>query len=141
MDYRVVKKSIRVESRGLYELTCAYDENCLSSTAAHYIHYPNLFHRTLLRFTSRFWNRGTDSFEPDVSKENWQWHTCHRHYHSMERFTDYDLIGTKIFYTITQRLLLSIQPGRILLFNVTVLSNLVFFLSAMFAIHFTLILQ
>ncbi|XP_057307160.1 lysyl oxidase homolog 3A-like [Hydractinia symbiolongicarpus] len=92
MDYRLVKKSIRVESRGLYELTCAYDENCLSSTAAHYIHYPNLFHRTLLRFTSRFWNRGTDSFEPDVSKENWQWHTCHRHYHSMERFTDYDLI-------------------------------------------------
>jgi len=91
MDYRELKKSIRVESRTLYDLSCAYEENCLSPTAAHYIHFPHLFERTLLRFTSRFWNRGTDAFLPRKAKGDWEWHQCHQHYHSMERFSDYDL--------------------------------------------------
>lgn len=88
-----MKKSIRIESRSLYELTCAYEEGCLSSDAGRYMQYPHLFDRRLIRFTSRFWNRGTDSFRPNVNKDDWNWHQCHAHYHSMERFTDYDLIG------------------------------------------------
>ena len=93
MDYREMKKSMFIESRYLYELSCAYEEKCLSSTASHYIRYPHVFQRTLIRFTSRFWNRGTSDFVTNVNKDDWEWHDCHAHYHSMERFSDYDLIG------------------------------------------------
>lgn len=93
MDYRELKKSIQVQSRSLFDLSCAYEENCLSSTAARYVIYPHLFQRTLMRFTSRFWNRGTAPFVPIKEKGHWIWHDCHAHYHSMERFSDYDLIG------------------------------------------------
>ena len=30
-------------------------------------------------------------FKPHVNQDQWQWHTCHQHYHSMERFSDYDI--------------------------------------------------
>ena len=93
MDYREMKKSMFIESRPLYELSCAFEEKCLSSTASYYIHYPHAFSRTLIRFTSRFWNRGTSDFVTNVNKDNWEWHDCHAHYHSMERFADYDLVG------------------------------------------------
>jgi len=91
-----MKSSMRIESRGLYELSCAFEERCLSSSANHYIRYPYLFSRTLIRFTSRFWNRGTTDFRPNVGKDDWKWHDCHAHYHSMERFADYDLVGKQL---------------------------------------------
>ena len=93
MDYRQIKKSMRIESISLFRLQCAYEEKCLSNTAQHYIAYPFLFERTLIRFTSRFWNRGTTDFRPNVAKNRWEWHDCHNHFHSMERFADYDLTG------------------------------------------------
>merc|ERR1712168_1546964 len=51
--------------------------------------------RTLLRFTARFWNRGTADFRSNNNKEFWEWHRCHQHFHSMERFADYDLTDMK----------------------------------------------
>ena len=103
MDYRELKKSIQVQSRSLFDLSCAFEENCLASTAARYTMYPHLFQRTLMRFTSRFWNRGTAPFVPFKKKGDWIWHECHAHYHSMERFSDYDLIGCYVlvmFYVL-----------------------------------------
>ena len=93
MDAEYLKTSIKYESDILELLQCAYDEGCLASSASLYIHRPQLYHRGLLRFSSRFWNRGTDNFLPNVNKEDWEWHDCHQHYHSMERFADYDLKG------------------------------------------------
>ena len=100
MDYREMKKSMFIESRPLYELSCAFEEKCLSSTASYYIHYPHAFSRTLIRFTSRFWNRGTSDFVTNVKKDDWEWHDCHAHYHSMERFADYDLVGNYQFSSL-----------------------------------------
>ncbi|XP_066927214.1 lysyl oxidase homolog 2B-like [Clytia hemisphaerica] len=95
MDYREMKRSMRIESRPFNELTCAFEEKCLSSSANNYYWYQAYGHamqRTLIRFTSRFWNRGTSDYRPDVHKDRWEWHDCHAHYHSMERFADYDLV-------------------------------------------------
>ncbi|XP_066934900.1 lysyl oxidase homolog 2B-like [Clytia hemisphaerica] len=95
MDYRQMKKSMRIESVSLVNLQCAFEEKCLSNTAKNYITYPFLFERTLIRFTSRFWNRGTTDFRPNIAKNHWEWHDCHSHFHSMERFADYDLVDSK----------------------------------------------
>lgn len=39
------------------------------------------------------WNWGIDDFQPMASRDQWQWHTCHAHYHSMEDFVHYNLIN------------------------------------------------
>lgn len=92
-DYRQMKKSIIIQSKPLFDLTCAYDEGCLSSDASNYVQNPHYFERLLLRFTSRMYNRGTQNFLPFQTQDKWEWHNCHNHYHSMERFSDYDLTG------------------------------------------------
>ncbi|XP_065071306.1 lysyl oxidase homolog 2B-like [Rhopilema esculentum] len=96
MDYFYLKDSFQVENPYLAQLACAFDEGCLASTANWYMHtYPEIYTRKLLRFSARFWNRGTADFITNVKKEDWQWHDCHAHYHSMERFADFDLIDDK----------------------------------------------
>ena len=85
MDVQELQQSVYVEEKPLEKLTCAYDEQCLASDASDQMMYPDLFSRTLLRFTARFWNRGTASFTPHAKKKHWQWHICHQHFHSMER--------------------------------------------------------
>ena len=45
-----------------------------------------------MRFDTTTWNLGLAPFKPLTPRENWQWHSCHLHYHSMEDFVHYDLL-------------------------------------------------
>lgn len=94
MDYAYLQKSFKLSKPYLTQLVCAHDEGCLTGSADFYMnYYPESHTRRLLQFSARFWNRGTTAFEPDVKKSDWQWHSCHAHFHSMERFADFDLLG------------------------------------------------
>ena len=44
-----------------------------------------------MRFDSLIWNYGLADFKPVAQRRDWQYHECHRHYHSMEEFANYDL--------------------------------------------------
>uniref|UniRef100_A0A4W6FSX1 Lysyl oxidase homolog n=1 Tax=Lates calcarifer TaxID=8187 RepID=A0A4W6FSX1_LATCA len=73
----------------MYALRCAAEENCLS---AYHPSVSDLDYRVLLRFPQRVKNQGTADFLPVKPRHEWEWHSCHQHYHSMEAFSNYDLL-------------------------------------------------
>nr|XP_055059889.1 lysyl oxidase-like 5b [Misgurnus anguillicaudatus] len=75
----------------MYALRCAAEENCLARSA----YRPtvrDIDYRVLLRFPQKVRNMGTSDFLPVKPTHEWEWHSCHQHYHSMDAFSNYDLL-------------------------------------------------
>ncbi|KAM7369064.1 hypothetical protein PAMP_013363 [Pampus punctatissimus] len=83
----------------MYNLRCAAEENCLSSSAYSARDYDT---RMLLRFPQKVKNQGTADFLPSRPRYSWEWHSCHHHYHSMDEFSHYDLLDATTQHSVAE---------------------------------------
>ncbi|CAD5118088.1 DgyrCDS6826 [Dimorphilus gyrociliatus] len=90
----LLEETIYLQDRPMFLMQCAMEEGCASSTAFHiqrtYRDWQ-IYRRRLLRFSSATKNVGTADFHPFLHMDDWEWHSCHMHFHSMEVFAHYDL--------------------------------------------------
>lgn len=92
-DTDILRSDMTINSIPLGKLRCPLEENCLSETAGYVISDVRYYLRRLLRFSVKIDNVGLADFRPNVPKSKWKWHKCHKHHHSMEMFSSYDLIN------------------------------------------------
>ena len=93
-DIKELAKTLQVRTYSLASLYCAYDENCLTSSAdADMKAGRDNKQRPLLRFSAKVNNVGTAAYRPYQAKSNGEWPSCHQHFHSDEEFVLYDFIG------------------------------------------------
>lgn len=90
-DPYYIQASAYAQRVPMYNLRCAAEENCLSSSA-YRGSVRDYDTRMLLRFPQRVKNQGTADFLPSRPRYSWEWHSCHQHYHSMDEFSHYDLL-------------------------------------------------
>ncbi|KAI4877663.1 hypothetical protein NFI96_021335 [Prochilodus magdalenae] len=90
-DPYYIQAASYVQRVQMYALRCAAEENCLSRSAYRQS-VRDLDYRVLLRFPQRVKNQGTADFLPARPQHQWEWHSCHQHYHSMDAFSSYDLL-------------------------------------------------
>ncbi|XP_029005297.1 lysyl oxidase-like 5a [Betta splendens] len=90
-DPYYIQAASYIQKVQMYALRCAAEEFCLSRSA-YDPSVRDLDYRVLLRFPQRVKNQGTADFLPVKPRHEWEWHSCHQHYHSMEAFSNYDLL-------------------------------------------------
>ncbi|XP_066552094.1 lysyl oxidase-like 5a [Amia ocellicauda] len=90
-DPYYIQAATYIQRVQMYALRCAAEENCLSRSA-YRPSVRDLHYRVLLRFPQRVKNQGTADFLPVKPRHQWEWHSCHQHYHSMDAFSNYDLL-------------------------------------------------
>ncbi|KAK7889513.1 hypothetical protein WMY93_025073 [Mugilogobius chulae] len=100
-DPYYIQSASYIHRMQMYALRCAAEENCLSSSA-YRPGVSDLEYRVLLRFPQRVKNQGTADFLPLRPRHQWEWHSCHQHYHSMEAFSTYDLLDSSTGLKVAQ---------------------------------------
>ncbi|TNN58074.1 Protein-lysine 6-oxidase [Liparis tanakae] len=90
-DPYAIQAGAYIQRMQMFALRCAAEENCLARSA----YGPavrDIDFRVLLRFPQKVKNQGTTDFLPIKPRYQWDWHSCHQHFHSMEAFSNYDLL-------------------------------------------------
>ncbi|TNM91908.1 hypothetical protein fugu_018920 [Takifugu bimaculatus] len=100
-DPYYIQASAYVQSVPMYNLRCAAEENCLSSTA-YSSSVRDYDTRMLLRFPQRVRNQGTADFLPNRPRYAWEWHSCHQHFHSMDEFSHYNLLDANTYHMVAE---------------------------------------
>ncbi|XP_041825214.1 protein-lysine 6-oxidase [Melanotaenia boesemani] len=100
-DPYYIQASAYVQRTPMYNLRCAAEENCLSSSA-YRSSMRDYDSRMLLRFPQRVKNQGTADFLPSRPRYSWEWHSCHQHYHSMDEFSHYDLLDATTHRSVAE---------------------------------------
>ncbi|XP_028670526.2 protein-lysine 6-oxidase-like [Erpetoichthys calabaricus] len=90
-DPYYIQAATYIQRMQMYALRCAAEENCLARSA-YRPGVTDIQFRVLLRFPQRVKNQGTADFLPVKPRHQWEWHSCHQHYHSMDAFSSYDLL-------------------------------------------------
>lgn len=100
-DPYYIQASAYAQRVPMYNLRCAAEENCLSSSA-YTSSVRDYDTRMLLRFPQRVKNQGTADFLPNRPRYSWEWHSCHQHFHSMDEFSHYELLDARTHQSMAE---------------------------------------